>query len=76
MFHLIRLAIWIVGAVVVGSFLLNFFHYKIDWDYVSESQRRCFGVAIECQKTIQKEGAENAKCPIACFEFGKLVKKK
>ncbi len=76
MFHLIRLAIWIVGLTVIGSFLLNFFDYQIDWDYVKKSQSRCFGVAIECQKTIQKEGAENAKCPVACFEFMKLIKKK
>lgn len=75
MFHLLRLAIWIVGISVVGSFLLNFFHYQVDWSYVRESQSRCFGVAVECQKTIQKEGAENAKCPVACFEFGKLIEK-
>lgn len=76
MFSLIRLIIWIIGISVAGSFLLNFFDSEIDWDYVKESQSRCFGVALECQKTIQKEGAENAKCPIACFEFRKLVKKK
>jgi hypothetical protein len=76
MFHLVRLAIWIIGLTVVTNFLLNFFDHEIDWDYVKESQSRCFGVAIECQKTIQKEGAENAKCPVACFEFGKLVRKK
>ena len=75
MFHLIRLAIWIVGATVVVSFLLNFFHYEIDWKYVRESRERCFGVLTECQKTIQEEGAENALCRISCFEFLKLVKK-
>ncbi len=76
MFHIIRLAIWVVGAVVVGSFLLNFFHYEINWNYVKESQSRCFGVAIECQKTIEKDGVEKARCPVACFEFSKLIKKK
>jgi len=76
MFHLIRLAIWIIGLSVIGSFLLNFFDREIDWKYVEESKSRCFGVALECQKTIQEEGAENARCPVACFEFDKLVKKK
>lgn len=76
MFSLIRLIIWVIGISVVGSFLLNFFDREIDWEYVKKSQSRCFGVALECQKTIQEEGAENARCPIACFEFNKLVKKK
>lgn len=76
MFHIFRFIIWFVGTIVVVSFLLNFFHYEIDWKYVKESQQRCFGIAIECQKTIEKEGAKNAKCPIACLEFKKLVKKK
>lgn len=75
MFHLLRLAIWIVGAVVVGSFLLNFFQYAINWSYVQESQSRCFGVALECQKNIVESGATNAQCHIACFEFSKLIKK-
>ena len=76
MFSLIRLIIWVIGISVVGSFLLNFFDREIDWEYVKKSQSRCFGVALECQKTIQEEGTENARCPIVCFEFNKLVKKK
>ncbi len=75
MFHLLRLAIWIAGATVVGSFLLNFFHYRIDWEYVRESQNRCFGAALECQRDIAQNGSENARCKIACFEFSKLVRK-
>ncbi len=76
MFHLLRLAIWIVGAIVVGSFLLDFFHYQINWSYVQESQSRCFGAALECQQDIVKNGTENARCKVACFEFSKLIKKK
>ncbi|QQS15568.1 MAG: hypothetical protein IPK84_04340 [Candidatus Moraniibacteriota bacterium] len=75
MFHLLRLAIWVVGAAVVGSFLLNFFHYQIDWSYVRESRNRCFGAALECQQDIAKNGSGNARCKVACFEFSKLVEK-
>lgn len=76
MFSLLRLTISIVGITVIGSFLLNFFDREIDWEYVTESRERCFGVAIECRKTVQKEGIENARCPVACFEFSKLTRTK
>ena len=75
MFHLIGTVIWVVGATVVGSFLLNFFGYQVDWNYVKEIRGRCFESTLECRKQISSEGAENAKCNIACFEPARLIEK-
>jgi len=75
MFLLLKTAIWITGALVVGNFLLQFAHYEIDWNYVSESRERCFGTLNKCQAEVIREGTNNAKCELSCFELKKLVQK-
>lgn len=73
MFLLLKTAIWITGALVVGNFLLQFAHYEVNWKYVAESRERCFHTLNECQSTVIREGTNNAKCELSCFEIGNLI---
>lgn len=75
MFFLLKTAIWITGAFVVGNFLLQFAHYEVNWQYVSESRERCFGTLNQCQAEVIREGTNNAKCELSCFEFEELIRK-
>lgn len=72
MFSLLKSVIFVVGAVVVANFLLDFFDRKLDWTYVEESRARCTKAALECKEVFQKN-IENRKCTPRCLEFSKLT---
>lgn len=70
MFHLIKSIIWIVGFVVVSSFVLRFFKYEIDWSAVEGSFRSCYEtVSVPCQNILVDKAteADRAQCNARCL---------
>lgn len=68
MFGLIKMIIWIVGFIVVGGFVLNYFGYEINKDYFSESKEKCLQKLSDCKDEYIKQGTENAKCEFDCVD--------
>ncbi|MEI8103632.1 MAG: hypothetical protein WCG84_01865 [Candidatus Moraniibacteriota bacterium] len=69
MFHLIKGIIWLIGLIVVSSFILRFFHYEINWTAVENSFRSCYEtVSVPCQNILVNKATEtdrtecNARC--------------
>jgi len=75
MFSLIKNIIWLVGFVVVSSFVLNYFGYEINTHYFQERKSDCQEKLKDCQKELLHQGIDNAKCNFNCINPQLIVKK-
>lgn len=76
MFKIIKLAIWIVGFVVVFLFVLNYFGYEVNRNYFDESKKRCQEKLDKCKSDLIRQGIDNAKCDFECVNPKLIIKKK
>lgn len=76
MFGLLKTIIWIVGAVVVAGFVLNYFGYEINLKYFSQSKARCQEEIKKCSQNVIQKGTENANCDLSCVDPNLIIKKK
>ncbi len=76
MFSLIKGIIWIVGFIVVGSFVLNYFGYEVNRDYFNESKEKCLQKLNECKEQYIRQGTENAQCEFNCVDPKLIIEKK
>jgi hypothetical protein len=76
MFHLIKFAIWLAGAVVVGSFALNYFGYEINRDYFDQSKLKCQEFIKQCQNNLIHQGLDNVQCEYQCIDPKLIIRKK
>jgi hypothetical protein len=78
---LIRTIIWITGFVVVGSFVLNYFGYEPNWNYVQERSSSCQEDVKRCKDELleksKRDDVEALKgtCNINCVSPQLLIKK-
>lgn len=76
MFHLLKNIIWIVGFVVVASFVLDYFGYEINKDYFKERRSDCQELLKKCQSELIHQGIDNAQCKFNCISPEKIIRKK
>ncbi|NCU41246.1 MAG: hypothetical protein EOM19_00810 [Candidatus Moranbacteria bacterium] len=76
MFSLVKGIIWMVGFIVVGTFVLNYFGYKVNRDYFNESKEKCFQKLNECKEQYIRQGTENAQCNFNCVDPKLIIEKK
>ncbi|MFC1756403.1 hypothetical protein ACFLY1_00450 [Patescibacteria group bacterium] len=76
MIKIIKLIIWIVGFVVVSSFVLNYFGYEINRNYFNERKSECQQKLEDCTKELIEQGTKNAKCDFDCVDPKLIIKKK
>lgn len=48
MFHLIRLAIWLIGLAFVTTFVLSLFRYEMNWNALKENNATCSAQWQKC----------------------------
>lgn len=75
MFSLIKFIIWIVGFIVVGSFVLSYFGYEINKEYFNESKEKCLQKLNECKEEYFRQGTENAQCDFNCVDPKLIIEK-
>ncbi len=75
MFVLLKFIIWTVGAVVVFSFILNFFGYRVEWNYLSGRRAACAETLSACAKHLLYGGTKPGSCQATCLETEKLLRK-
>ena len=75
MFSLIKGIIWLVGLVVVGLFVLNYFGYEVNRHYFDSSKTECQKRMEECARQFVKQGTENAKCDFNCVNPRLIINK-
>ena len=76
MFHLIKNLIWLVGFIVVSTFILNYFGYELNTHYFEERKEDCQNKVKECQKELLHQGIDNAKCSLNCLDPKLIIKEK
>jgi hypothetical protein len=76
MFGILKTIIWIVGAIIVAGFILNYFGYEINTSYFTKSKARCQEEIAKCGQDVIKEGTNNAKCDFACVNPKLIIRKK
>lgn len=76
MFGLLKTIVWIVGVIVVASFVLNYFGYEINLNYFKESKAACQAEIKQCGENVLKQGTDNAKCDFQCVNPKLIIKKK
>ena len=76
MLSLIKLIIWIAGALVVAYFVMNFFGYEVNKEYFSASKERCRQKIRECSDNVFHKGIDNAECDFNCADPKLIIKKK
>jgi len=75
MFHLIKFIVWLVGIVVVGFFVLQYFGYEVNMNYFNESKVACQERLNQCSKELVEQGTKNAKCDFNCLDPKLIIKK-
>ena len=77
LFLLFRLIIWLTGLVVIGSFILGYFGYQLNWNYFEDRKNACQEELTQCRKDIVKGGLEGAKenCEFECVDPKLLIHK-
>jgi len=75
MFGLIKSIIWLVGFVVVGIFVLDYFGYKVNTNYFNASKAKCLEQLNACKDEYIKQGTENAKCNFDCVDPKLIIQK-
>jgi hypothetical protein len=76
MFHILKNVIWIVGFIVVGAFVLNYFGYEINKNYFQERSGACQEKLKNCQSELLHQGLDNVKCNFNCIDPKLIIKKK
>ncbi|HLN18848.1 MAG TPA: hypothetical protein VK255_01615 [Patescibacteria group bacterium] len=76
MFYLIKTIIWIAGTLVVAYFILGYFGYEPNMNYLNENKAKCEERLKECGQNLVKEGTNNAQCDVKCVEPKLIIKKK
>ena len=79
MINLIKTIIWIAGVLVVAYFVLGYFGYEPNYNYIQESKAKCKEKAGQCGKELVKEGTENSQCYTSfwkCADLKLIIKKK
>jgi hypothetical protein len=76
MFSLLKTIIWIVGTIIVASFILGYFGYEVNMKYFTQSKAKCQEEIKKCSENVLKQGTDNAKCDFNCVNPGKLIIKK
>jgi hypothetical protein len=76
MFHLVKNIIWIVGFMVLASFILNYFGYEINKNYFRERKNDCQEKLKQCQSELLHQGLDNAQCNFNCLDPKLIIKKK
>jgi hypothetical protein len=76
MWSILKSIIWIVGAIVVVAFVLNYFGYEINKEYFKESRSACEQKLKECQSQLIHKGTDGAECSFNCVNPKLIIKKK
>ena len=76
MFSLLKTIIWIVGSIVVASFILGYFGYEVNIKYFTQSKLKCQEEIKKCSQEVLKQGTSNAKCDFQCVNPKLIIKKK
>ena len=76
-FGLLKIAIWIVGASVIASFLLPYVGYEVNMSYFDERKAACQEKLDQCRKDLLKTGFEGAKetCDWKCVDQKLIIRK-
>ena len=70
---LIRTTIWIVGFIVIASFVLNYFGYQPNWSYLEERRSSCQEELNRCKNDLLEKSkrddieAIRSTCSIDCI---------
>ncbi len=74
---LIRTAVWVTGFIVVASFVLNYFGYQPNWNYLQERQASCQKEIDRCKQELLDNGTEDLKahCDIKCVDPELFIQK-
>jgi hypothetical protein len=75
MFHLLKFIIWLAGIAVVLYFVLPYFGYEINLNYLTESKSACQERLNQCKTNLIEQGTKNAKCDIMCVDPNLIIKK-
>lgn len=75
MFSLLKLIVWIAGLAVVTYFVLPYFGYDVNLNYLNESKVKCQESVNNCTKELVQQGTQNAKCNFNCVD-PLIIKKK
>lgn len=71
MFRLLSGLIWIVGSIIVVTFLINFaFGYEINLTLLDQSRQSCWNAVVGCKDDFFKHGISSDKCQLQCWEKG------
>lgn len=73
MFALLKFVIWLVGSLVVLTFLLNFFGYRFDWHYLGDRRAACTTQLSACAQNLLYGGTKPEACKLTCMETEKLL---
>jgi hypothetical protein len=78
MWSLLKFIIWIAGVLVVVYFILGYFGYEPNFNYLQESKAKCREKAAKCGQELVEQGTKNAKCYSVwdCIELKLIIKKK
>jgi hypothetical protein len=76
MFGILKTIVWIVGALVVASFVLNYFGYALNMDYFKESRAKCQEEVKNCTQNLIRQGTDNVNCDFTCINPKLIIKKK
>lgn len=76
MISLIKFIIWVVGFIVVSTFVLNYFGYELNKNYFDESKSTCMEQVNKCKTEYIEQGTKNAKCDFNCVDPKLVIKKK
>lgn len=76
-FGLIKFIIWLAGVVVIAYFVLPYFGYEMNTNYLNESKAVCQQKIEQCQKNLIKSGLDGVKekCDFWCIDPKLLIKK-
>ncbi len=76
MFGILKTIIWIVGTIIVASFILNYFGYEINKNYFNESITKCQKEIKKCGQDAVQQGVNNLKCDFTCIDPKLIINKK
>ncbi len=81
LWFLIRTVIWIAGFIVVASYILNYFGYQPNWDYLEERSSSCQEALNRCKNDLLEKSkrddveAIRSTCHIDCISPKLFIQK-
>ncbi len=76
MFSILKSIVWIAGILAVAYFVLGYFGYEINKDYLDSSKAECQKRLKDCTNNLIRQGIDNVECDINCASTGIIIKKK